>query len=135
MELDVVAFDPKAMQILHVEPSLDGESWATRERRFTKKFSAGKAYILKDLFPWLPPDTPLLQRAIFPSASKGKRIIAGAEVLTVDEMVGKIRGAVKECGIASRAAISEHYPLLRTIQLVVCGYNGVQEASNSLTAQ
>jgi len=53
------------------------------------------------------------------------RRLAGAAVVTVDEMVARIREEVRSCGIASRAAISEQFPLLRTIQFVVNGYYGV----------
>ena len=122
MELDVVAYDPRAGRVLHVEPSLDAQSWAKREERFLKKFEAGRRYILRDMFPWLPADTPIEQRAIFVSASDGRRTLAGAEVRTVDETIAEIRDAVACRGVASKAAISEHYPLLRTIQFVVCGY-------------
>jgi hypothetical protein len=70
----------------------------------------------------LPPATPLVQRAVLPSASVGRRTLCGAEVITVDEYVAEIRETIRARGIASKAAISEHYPLLRTIQLLVSGY-------------
>jgi hypothetical protein len=132
MELDVIAYEPRANRILHIEPSLDANSWAERERRFIKKFQAGQKYILAELFPWLPPTTQLVQRAVFPSASAERRTLAGAEVITVDELVAEVREAVRARGVASRAAISEHYPLLRTIQFVVSGYNRVAASPNRL---
>lgn len=122
MELDVVAYEPQLNRILHIEPSLDAYSWEKREERFIKKFQAGQKYILPDLFPWLPPTTQLVQRAVLPSASLKRRTLAGAEVVTVDEFVAEIRETIRNRGIASRSAISEHYPLLRTIQLLVSGY-------------
>jgi hypothetical protein len=83
MELDVVAYEPRANRILHIEPSLDAYSWEKRERRFVKKFQAGRKYILPELFPWLPPTTQLVQWAVFASASAERRTLAGAEVITV----------------------------------------------------
>lgn len=133
MELDVVAYEPRANRILHIEPSLDAHSWVERERRFAKKFQAGQKYILSELFPWLPPTTQLVQRAVFPSASAERRTLAGAEVVTVDGVVAEIREAVRVRGVASRAAISEHYPLLRTIQLVVSGYYRVVPGAVNLS--
>ncbi len=121
MELDVVAYDPRANYLLHIEPSLDAQSWAKREARFIKKFAAGRKYILSDLFDWLPSTTPLKQLAILISAPP-TRTLAGTEVRTVDEFIGEIRRQVFSCGMAAKAAIPEQYPLLRTIQLVVCGY-------------
>ena len=44
-ELDVVAFNPKAKHLVHIEPSMDANSWAERERRYQKKFTAGRKYI------------------------------------------------------------------------------------------
>lgn len=134
MELDVVAYDPQATRIIHIEPSLDAYSWGVREQRFTKKFVAGQKYILKELFPWLPPTTQIVQQAVLPSASVNRRILAGAEVITVDELVAEIREAVRKKGLVSRAAISEHYPLLRTIQFVVSGYYRVDLGKGASTA-
>jgi hypothetical protein len=128
MELDVVAFDPQGKTVLHLEPSLDAHPWVKREERFGKKFEAGRKYILKELFPWLPPETPITQRAILVSAGENRRILAGAEVQTVDEVIGEIKKQISCRGVASRAAISEHYPLLRTIQLVICGYYRLAES-------
>src|SRR3546814_1397354 len=44
-ELDVVAFCPQRRHLVHVEPSMDANTWATREARYTKKFEAGRKYI------------------------------------------------------------------------------------------
>jgi hypothetical protein len=44
-ELDVVAFHPKRKHLVHIEPSMDADSWAQREKRYVKKFDAGKKYI------------------------------------------------------------------------------------------
>jgi hypothetical protein len=74
------------------------------------------------MFPWLPHTTPIGQRAVLISAAHHRRKLAGADVISVDELVSEIKQAVSCKGVASRAAISEHYPLLRTVQFVVCGY-------------
>ncbi len=52
-ELDIVAYHPATRHLLHLEPSIDGHSWSTRESRDQKKFLAGKKYIFTDVFPWL----------------------------------------------------------------------------------
>jgi len=134
MELDVVAYDPQTTTILHLEPSLDALPWAKREARFAKKFDAGQRFILPKLFPWLPATTRIIRRAILVSAGSDRRTLAGAEVRTVDETIGEIKHAVSCKGIASRAAISEHYPLLRTIQFVTCGYYRLVEHRPPTTA-
>jgi hypothetical protein len=47
-------------------------------------------------------------------------------------MIEEIRQQVSRHGVASRAAISEHHPLLRTIQFVVCGYHSLVDERSSL---
>ena len=131
MELDVVAYDPQRTVILHLEPSLDAQSWAKREGRFAKKFAAGRKYILKDMFPWLPPDTPIVQKAVLISAGPDRRVLSGAAVETVDELISEIKSAVSCRGIVAKAAIPEHYPLLRTMQLTICGYYRLVDAATS----
>ena len=49
-ELDVVAFHPMEKHLIHIEPSIDADSWSKRENRFKKKFSAGKKYIKTEIF-------------------------------------------------------------------------------------
>ncbi len=44
-ELDVVAFNPVTRHLVHIEPSMDCDSWPVRERRYGKKFRAGRKYI------------------------------------------------------------------------------------------
>ena len=51
-ELDVVAYNPHTHRLLHLEPSIDSDSWKQREKRFTKKFEAGRKYIFKNVFTW-----------------------------------------------------------------------------------
>lgn len=41
-ELDVVAFHPAQNHLVHIEPSMDADSWTKREKRYAKKFSAGR---------------------------------------------------------------------------------------------
>ena len=120
-ELDIVAYHPQKKQLLHIEPSLDGHTWTTREVRYKKKFDAGRKYIFEKIFPWLDTNTQLQQIAIFPSAGKTRRELAGGQVRTVDEVMAEIRDAIKKEGSLGRKAISEQFPLLRTVQLVMCG--------------
>jgi len=122
MELDIIALDPRSGRITHVEPSIDAHSWAVRERRFAKKFEAGRRYILKDVFTWLDADTPIDQQAILINHPKGRDTLAGAILLSIDELMSIITRDVEACGIAAKNAISEQYPLLRTMQLSHNGY-------------
>jgi len=122
MELDVVAYNPHSGHLIHLEPSLDAYAWEKREFRFEKKFRLGRRYIFKEVFAWLDTSTPIEQIAIVNSHPKGRDKLAGAHLRSVDELIAEIRAEVIKCGIVAQNAISEQFPLLRTLQLSHNGY-------------
>jgi len=122
-ELDIVAYDPKTEHLIHLEPSIDAHSWAKREERFAKKFSAGRKYIIKDVFPWLKENHKIDQVAIFPSGSRGE--IAGGRIKSIDGIVSEIKALIIERGKGAKNAVPEEFDLLRTIQFTECGYHKV----------
>jgi len=122
MELDIVAYNPTTNHLVHIEPSVDADSWEERERRFTKKFEAGKKYILKNIFRWLKSDTVIEQTAILITHPKNRDRLGGGTIISMDEFVKDIQTKIREKGIMASNAIPEQYPLLRTIQLVTTGY-------------
>lgn len=134
MELDVVGFHPQSKSLVHYEPSIDALSWLKREERYKKKFSAGRKYIFKELFPWLPRSTPLVQTAVFISHPLGRDTIAGGNVVSIDELMAEIRAKVTACGAMIRNAIPEQYPLLRTLQMSHAGYARVIKNSTIKTS-
>jgi hypothetical protein len=125
MELDVLAYNPKTQDLVHYEPSLDAHTWETRELRFAKKFAAAKKYVFSEVFGWLPPHTPVRHIAVLPSHPKGRDQLGEASLVSIDELVAEVRTQIAKCGPARSAAISEIYPLLRTIQLTINGYHRV----------
>ena len=133
MELDIIAYHPHTNDLIHLEPSIDANSWAIREKRFKKKFSFGKKHIFSDVFTWLDPKTPVRQVAVLVSKGRDRSTLAGGEIRTIDECVSEIREAVRAEGIVAKKAIPEQYPLLRTIQLTVSGYYRVVEPESKST--
>jgi hypothetical protein len=126
MELDIVGYEPHEKTVVHYEPSIDGYSWEKREKRFQRKFELGRKYIPTEVFPWLPPDVHIHQIAI--CVVRGKRkTVGGATLLTVDEFVAEVRQAVIDEGPADSNAISETYPMLRTIQFACVGYKALKK--------
>lgn len=121
-ELDIVAYHPKTGELVHLEPSIDADAWSRREERFTKKFAAGREFILADVFPWLDDKTPLKQLAVLVTRSKDHSTLAGGDVISIDELVRQIRSEVAALGKMASNAIPEQYKLLRTIQMTECGY-------------
>lgn len=122
MELDIVGLNPKTQTIVHYEPSLDAMTWDKREVRYEKKFRLGKQYMFTEVFDWLPKSTQIEQIAVFYNHPPGRDTIAGAKVASIDELMAEIRAKVGERGPMIRNAISEQYPLLRTIQMSHVGY-------------
>lgn len=122
MELDVIAFDPHTNHLIHLEPSIDAHSWATREERFNKKFASARKYILSEVFTWLDPNIKIEQVAVLVSHPKDRDFLAGARIVSIDELLSEIREKIIGCGIVAKNAIPEQYPLLRTLQLSHNGY-------------
>lgn len=123
MELDVVGFNPETNHLVHYEPSIDANSWIERERRFKKKFESARKYIFSEVFPWLPGDTPIEQFAVLTSHPEGRDQLSGGSILSIDELVAHIAGEIFEQGPLRRKAISEQFPHLRTVQLLLNGYS------------
>ena len=122
MELDVMALNPHTDHLIHLEPSIDAHSWAKREERFSKKFNAARKYIFSEVFTWLDSNMEIEQVAVLISHPKGRDELAGAKIVSIDELVAEIRQKVIECGIVAKNAIPEQYPHLRTLQLSHNGY-------------
>jgi hypothetical protein len=122
MELDVVGYHPQSGTLVHYEPSIDALGWEKREARYTKKFQLARKYMFTELFSWLPPSTHIEQIAVFYDHPRGRDRIAGGKIMSIDELMAEIRSKVITCGPMISNAISEQYPLLRTIQMSHSGY-------------
>jgi hypothetical protein len=118
-ELDVVAFDPTERRVVHLEPSLDADSWATREKRYARKFELGRKYIpviFKGLDIGDPPRIEQIAVLVFASGAN-RQTLAGARIKFASEFIEEILGKLKSKRLA-KAAVPEQFPLLRTLQYV-----------------
>jgi len=115
-ELDVVAFNPVTKHLIHVETSMDAGSWEQREKRFLKKFELGRKHI-PSLFKGL--EIPAIEQAVvLVFASKTNHdILGGGRIIMIDEFLRDILDKIKDKKMESEA-ISEQYPILRTLQFV-----------------
>ncbi|MCC7485581.1 MAG: hypothetical protein IT529_11420 [Burkholderiales bacterium] len=117
-ELDLVALNPVTRHLVHLEPSMDAESWVTRERRFRRKFDAGRQWI-PGLFPGLRLPAEIEQVAILVSASKANHpTLGGGKVLLVADLMREIMEELAEKR-SHQSTVPEHHVLLRTLELVV----------------
>jgi hypothetical protein len=118
-ELDVVAYHPEKKHLVHIEPSTDASSWEMREKRYQKKFDAGRKYI-PEMFPGLlNRDAKPEQIALMVFAPRTReRSLAGGRVMHVSAFLGEIVQYFKGFSMMS-AGVPEGFPILRTLQFVV----------------
>ena len=115
-ELDIVAYHPIDNHLLHIEPSIDAHTWQKREERFRKKFDAGQKYIIAEIFPWLPHNKTFDQWAILWGSDRNHTEIGGGKVVPLWKLYRLIAKDIVAIGKPEGNAISEIFPLLRTMQ-------------------
>lgn len=110
-----MGFHPEHRLLVQIEPSLDANSWAEREARYSKKFGAGRRHI-GGLFPGMSIPSDIDQIALFVyGGRKSRERIAGGRVVMIEDFMYEIRAGIRERKIAS-GVIPERFPLLRTLQ-------------------
>jgi hypothetical protein len=113
-ELDVVALNPRERHLVHIEPSLDASPWAERERRYTKKFAAGRKYI-PGLFAGLEIPDKIEQIALLVFASTANhKTVGGGDILLIGDFMRTIQAGLRNYSVA-HSAIPEQFPLLRSL--------------------
>jgi hypothetical protein len=116
-ELDVVAYHPVRKHLVHLEPSMDADSWATREKRFGRKFEMGLKHI-PAIFEGLDLPDEVEQVAILVFASKrNHQTVGGGKLILIDELLEEIFAHLKSKELAS-SAVPEHLSILRSFQFV-----------------
>lgn len=116
-ELDIVAYHPVQHHLVHLEPSMDANSWAIREKRYRKKFEMGRKYI-PAIFEGLDLPDEVEQIAVLVYASKqNHQRLGGGRLILVDELLEEIFDDLKTKELAS-SAIPEHLSILRSFQFV-----------------
>jgi hypothetical protein len=116
-ELDVVAFHPGKKHLVHIEPSMDSSSWEARTERYRKKFEAGRKYI-PQMFAGIDVPKDIEQIALFGLGSKANNpTLSGGSVWLVADLLQQITKVLRTRRV-EKEAVSEQFPLLRTIQFV-----------------
>ncbi|MBP2311487.1 hypothetical protein [Azospirillum soli] len=121
-ELDVVAYHPGKRRLVHVEPSMDSNSWAKREERYAKKFEAGRRHIPR-LFAGmdLPEDIEQVALLVYGSTAN-RRTIGGGRIVPMVEFMAEIRIALSGRAI-EHAAVPEVFPTIRALQFAAHYWN------------
>ena len=114
-ELDILALHPKMHRLLHVETSMDTESWSQREVKFERKFRLG-AEAIPSILDGLKLPSEVEHIALLAYASDMTRdTIGGGRIVTLDKFLQEVFEDLANKDI-KRAIVSEVYPLLRTLQ-------------------
>jgi len=116
-ELDVVAFHPEQKRLVHIESSMDGDTWDRREERFIRKFRVGRDQISKVFEGFGPlPEPEQIALFVFGSA-KDHLTIGGGKVRMIADLMAEIREYLaRHHGHVATAAIPEQYVILRALQ-------------------
>ena len=124
-EIDVAAFHPRTGELVHIETSMDADSWEERRKRFNRKFRSVEPYLSK-LFSFPIKTVRCVAIVGFSPTSEpsvlGKAIEAKSLAQLVDEVCKNLRRRhpLKE-------AVPETLPLLRAMQFAVhWGHNKVR---------
>lgn len=117
VELDVVAIDAARSEIVHLEASMDTDSWQKRERRFGAKFKAGEAYCRR-LARAMKGRTKRRQLALLVyGRASGRRSIGGGELVLMPGFLHEITEVLGQQKLQNQI-VPEHLPLIRTLQFV-----------------
>ncbi len=116
-ELDVVAFHPANAHLVHIEPSMDADSWAERQTKYRRKFTAGRKHIPK-LFEGFELPEQIEQIALLVFAStRNRTTVGGGTILIVDDFLEEILTELDGIKLDKRA-VPERWPILRSLQFV-----------------
>lgn len=117
-ELDVVAFHPETKHLVHIEPSTDAGSWEARERRYKKKFEAGRKYI-PSMFPGLLLSSSVPEQIALPvfTSKPTENALGGGRAVHVSVFLAQIMSHFATFSMV-KAQAPEHFPVLRTLQFV-----------------
>ncbi len=116
-ELDIIAFHPEKKHLVQIEPSMDAASWDEREKRYKKKFEAGKKYI-PELFKGLDIPKKIEQIAVLVFASKQNRdTVGGGKLILISELLKDVFTELRSRSIYSEM-VSEQFAILRGLQFV-----------------
>lgn len=126
--MDIVGYHPSKKHLIHIEASADADTWAEREKRFKKKFDAGKKYVRSQVFPWLAKAIELEQWAVLWASDKNHKQVGGGKVVSQKNLYQIIAKDVYDAGSPVGNAMPEQFGLLRTMQYTLYwGVEGVQD--------
>lgn len=108
-EADVLAIHPESGERIHIECDTAADRSDRWKDRIRRKLELAK----RELCP---------QKQIVICPRHYGKPVNGETVMTIDEFFSKVRKAMRQRGRGNRAAVREHWPILRTVQMCERGY-------------
>ncbi|MCC6465847.1 MAG: hypothetical protein IT463_10950 [Planctomycetes bacterium] len=118
-ELDVVAWFPATGKVVHYETSTDADSWQKRQKRFEKKFEAGRRHIRTEVLKGMQfGEQPIEHVAVFATRiTESRAELAGGKAMWVGDLLTEISQYLEDnFADPLKRAVPEKYALLRTLQ-------------------
>jgi len=126
-EIDVLAFDPKEQEFVHIEASADADSWRERKSKFRKKFRAAEGHYA-ELFRCEVGQVKKVAIVGFTKPRRKPDFGGDIEVQSVPDLIAEISSAlVKKHPMEE--VVPEGFPILRAIQFAV--HYGIPRTSSS----
>lgn len=114
-EMDVVAYHPESLALLHVETSMDALSWEKRKKKFRRKFALASNYYYK-LFKF---DIKEIEKMVIVGFNNPpKDFWEVSQIKSIPNFIGEITDYLSQYD-PLRAVIPENYPLLRSMQFAI----------------
>ena len=115
-EIDIAAFEPNKKEFIHIETSMDADSWNERMSKFKRKFKDASCHY-NSLFPFKNKST--VTRIAIVGFAKNPRIPQNwpqnIEVVSIPCQISKICYALRDKD-PQKEAVPESFPLLRAMQ-------------------
>jgi hypothetical protein len=115
-ELDVVAFDPAAKHLVHVETTMDAQGWDERAQLYERKFDIGREFI-PTLFRGFDLPPRIDQIVVLGYGGKGGRThLSGGRIVLIAEFVAEVLAELEKTNMNTRqcrnsTSCSERYSL------------------------
>lgn len=116
-EMDVIAFHPVSLTLLHIETSMDSESWEKRREKFQKKFSTAQPYYRK-IFKFKINKIEQMAIVGLSIPKKSPDLWNVVPVKYVPYFIGEITDYLSQYNPLNQA-IPENFPLLRAMQFAI----------------
>jgi len=115
--MDIVAFHPERQELVHVEASMDADSWRERFARLKKKFRAAERHY-SELFPFEHERVKKVAILGLTETHRADVPVDGVEIVPIPRFIRQLTDDLRHRNFL-KEAVPEELPRLRAIQMAV----------------